>query len=180
MKQRPACLGALLRNRQSNLPTQSIEEAPRSILESWSEDSDTASPIRSARDILCAVAEKVNPAFLTATNPTTGEADVHRAWRNSLDLTSKAAHTVPLSYRGRSITVSGRARAVKVENAADVPLATPNHSGAGNVQRHPSKGRLAQRMTAVNKAAPVFPHCRTKDWRCPAATHLRRQAAGRR
>lgn len=47
-----------------------------------------------------------------------------------------------------------------MENAADVPLATPNQSGAGNVQRHSSKGRLAQRLAAVNKAAPVFSHRR--------------------
>ena len=51
------------------------EETLRSSLGNQFGDSKPETPIRSARDILCAAAEKVNPAFLTATNPTTGEAD---------------------------------------------------------------------------------------------------------
>ena len=47
---------------------------------------NTGAPVRSAGDIICAAAEKVNPAFLTSSNPTAGEADMYRVRRNSLVL----------------------------------------------------------------------------------------------
>ena len=62
------------------------EETLRSSLGNQFGDSKPDPPVRSAGDIICAAAEKVNPAFLTSSNPTAGEADMHRVRRNSLVL----------------------------------------------------------------------------------------------
>ena len=49
------------------------EKALQETMESWSEDSEPASLSRSAKEILRATEEKINPPFLNLTNPITGE-----------------------------------------------------------------------------------------------------------
>ena len=49
------------------------EKALQETMESWSEDSEPASLSRSAKEIVRATEEKINPPFLNLTNPTTGE-----------------------------------------------------------------------------------------------------------